>query len=114
VHTDLECDLGIISSGEAMIPMYKSSDSTVTSNDTFSADGDVNTTSAETNTESNDTSAMSDDTFGAVVDVNTTSAKTNTESDDNSEKSKDEATSPGTRILKHQMVTFALMLPFFF
>jgi hypothetical protein len=86
VHTDLECDLGIISGGAATIPVYKSSDSTVTSNDTFSADGDVNTTSA----------------------------KTNTESDDNSEKSKDEATSPGTRILKHQMVTFALMLPFLF
>jgi hypothetical protein len=86
VHTDLECDLGIISQGEAMIPVYESSASKVTKDDTFSADGDVNTTSAEMNTESDGTS----------------------------EKSNDEALSPGTRILKHQMVTFVLILPFLF
>jgi hypothetical protein len=86
VHTDLECDLGIISSGDALIPAYKSSASTITN----------------------------EGTFGAFSGVNTTSTETDTESDDTPEKSNDEAPSAGTRILKHQMFTFALILPFLF
>lgn len=55
VHTDLECDIGIISSGDALIPVYKSSASTITNEGTFGAFSGVNTTSTETDTESDDT-----------------------------------------------------------
>jgi hypothetical protein len=62
--------------------------------------------------ESSVTSVM--DKISTFIDVNTTSAETDTESDDSSEKTNDEASSAGTRILKHRMVTFALMLQFLF
>jgi hypothetical protein len=76
----------MISGGQAMIPLFKSKSSG---------------------------SVMGDGTF-AVGDVNTTSAETNTESDDTLEKSNEEAPSAGTRNLKHSMVTFALILSFLF
>lgn len=53
----------------------------------------------------------SDDATG---DVNTTSDETNTDSDDTSAKSNDGAPSAGTRIMKHQVVSFALIAALLF